>query len=222
MIIDDLKPTGKNTFEIVSGRLLVADPFNLGYPKYIEDRVKEISVSAMHENPIVTFPYGVLYYTLTRGGYGTDCIVGVYREGNTIRLVRNDNLLNMEDIEAEFEGFREDYTDFDSFRQEYVDSDQRVVDTQSYHKLRQPIFDASVDLCCLLIGDAEKYSLSESDWRFADNPYVPPERKALYEESRRELTRETYRKQILQIPNGLYTADHLLQEETLVLRSLKK
>lgn len=199
---NNFEPNKETRFKVTSGKLIVADPNKIGYPQDLTDKLREIQPLVANRF-FITFPYGLFYYTVDTEYCGTDCMVGVFYEGGDIIIQRNDCLV-LKKTSPRMGMFNE-----------------RVVDAKTYQKLKNPIFEAAVDSCNLLIGDAEKYSLPESDW-IVDNSYIRDELKEGFEKWMKGKIKEIYRQQVLQIPNGIYTIDHIFQEEKLILRSLKK
>jgi len=219
--------TGKDEFEIVSGRLFIADPFHLGYPLDLVGKLRELTVSDGFSVPFNAFSHGGLYYTTDREGIGGNHTVGIYRAGDSILIARNDDLITAAEYDQELRKSRQACPYFES--PGFLLDSKRIVSEIDYSALQRPLFETVGSLCYLLVGDANKFSVQESAWEFKD-PFDDPsfnkipdleELRENHKRLERELTKALYARQVLDVPNGIYRVEHKPEEETLILKLVK-
>ncbi len=85
------KPSDKADFNVNSGRLLIADPYHLGYSRSIETLLEQHKRTLGKNKPVIAFDNGLLYYTLTKDGYGTDGFFNVYFDNGQIKIKLDDD-----------------------------------------------------------------------------------------------------------------------------------
>src|SRR3989344_8295022 len=197
MSLDNFEFTDTKEFRVASGKLLIADPYYLGYPheklvdkwnalqKAVHER-REIRTDTRPDILMLSFGFIVDDYT--------DGLWNVYQNKNGLTIVASER----DSVERRI--FRGVYSI--SFEKKYRDKLEKA---KEEHKREEFLFRAGVDLCTLLIGDAEKFIVPISERQIAPNEYIQIARRESYQKMVAESLEET-NNQLVKVENGVYTA----------------
>lgn len=141
---DNFKLTNKDYFKIESRKLLIADPYYLGYNEKVNDLINKA-----YPSPLAFFKYGFLFHNEDESGAGSDGYYVVSRKGNGIALEDKEVFKKKFGIKG---GYFGDYNKFDNKIKNFYEK-----------KGREYFFTASLDICLLLIGDYDKFYENEEN-----------------------------------------------------------
>ncbi|MBS3080974.1 hypothetical protein J4221_05860 [Candidatus Pacearchaeota archaeon] len=214
--LEQFNPLTKKDFRVESGKIIIADPFTLGYSSRLEQKLKNITKSNRH--PFIPLSHGVLCRTLSKDNYPVNGRYAVYKKNKLLRIQRNDNLVSLSHLIDKFGNRFSDYDSFDEFKEDYLCSeDERLVsDKTTLHLLQNPLFEVDFNNYCLLIGDAEYYSVPEFELTNTESY----ERLYNHERESYYFIREVYDDQVLYLPRGDYTFRSSLKDEMIVLEKI--
>lgn len=214
MSLDNFEFTDTQTFRVESGKLLIADPYILGYPReessgdiaaihnLIHKKYVQKSTKKDTRPDIIMMPYGFIVND------DTDGLWNVYQNENGLAIVdsRKDSVRN--------KIFRGTYSI--SFDKESRDKYERA---KKEHIRAGFCFSAGVDLCTLLVGDADKFTVPISERQFAHNPLFEPNRLQSYQKLETKIM-EGSNRQLIKVENGIYTASINRSKRRISIRKL--
>lgn len=181
MDLVDVQSTGKKSFILESGRLLITDPYYSGYSESIQSEI----IDKRGQRAVTYFPKGVSYY------YPEDSSWNIYRTEKGLWVALNNR--NHDSIERSV-----NKKIFGSQIEPWFTSKSKEQQKNREMKKRGFLFSASTDVCTLLLGDQEVFGITENEFVFAHNLEF------LFEEERlRPRPGVDYSQQIKSIEDGL-------------------
>lgn len=198
MALEDFRLSRRETFRVESGKLLFADPFNLGYADAeLQQRILSLKKEHKEVTPhAIMMPYGFLLDDFTDAGWN------LYRLGGRIESVDD----NMDGVKERI--FRRFYNN--------LCKDAKEERERAYERLREKGFRFSIpiDQATMFVGDAGKFCVDPSKREIRDyNDYALPEflQKIspdynMAESLRRSdiETAERVNNQVVRVKNGMY------------------